>query len=68
MQYLEGETLVDRLTKGALPSDQVLKIAIEVADALEGSPRRNYSAKSQGQEHHADQGGREAARLRIGEN
>ena len=29
MQYLEGETLAARLTRGALPLEQVLKIAIE---------------------------------------
>ncbi len=34
MQYLEGETLADRLTKGALPIDQALRIAIQIADAL----------------------------------
>lgn len=35
MEYLEGQTLADRLEKGALPLDQVLKIATEVAHALE---------------------------------
>ena len=35
MQYLEGETLAHRLTKGALPIDQALQYAIEIADALE---------------------------------
>jgi eukaryotic-like serine/threonine-protein kinase len=35
MEYLEGQTLADRLQKGALPLDQVLKIGIEIADALE---------------------------------
>jgi Tol biopolymer transport system component len=34
MQYLEGETLADRLSKSALPIDQALQIAIQVADAL----------------------------------
>ena len=34
MQYLEGETLADRLTGGALALDHALQIAIEVADAL----------------------------------
>src|ERR1700724_3343600 len=34
MQYLEGETLADRLTKGALPLDQALQYAIQIADAL----------------------------------
>ena len=35
MEYLEGQTLAERLSKGALPLDQVLKIGIEVAQALE---------------------------------
>jgi len=39
MQYLEGETLADRLTKGALPLDQALAIAIDIADALTAAHR-----------------------------
>src|ERR1700761_1113587 len=35
MEYLEGQTLAERLQKGALPVDQVLKIGIEIAQALE---------------------------------
>jgi eukaryotic-like serine/threonine-protein kinase len=35
MEYLEGQTLSDRLAKGALPLDQVLKIGTEIAQALE---------------------------------
>jgi serine/threonine protein kinase len=35
MEYLEGQTLADRLGRGALPLDQVLKIGTEVAQALE---------------------------------
>jgi eukaryotic-like serine/threonine-protein kinase len=35
MEYLEGQTLAERLGKGALPIDQVLKIGTEVAQALE---------------------------------
>jgi serine/threonine protein kinase/Tol biopolymer transport system component len=34
MELLEGETLADRLQKGPLPSSEVLKIGIEIADAL----------------------------------
>jgi len=34
MQYLEGETLEARLRKGALPLDQALQLAIQIADAL----------------------------------
>src|SRR5262245_29320250 len=39
MQYLEGETLADRLAKGALPLDQALTIAIEVGSALDRAHR-----------------------------
>src|SRR3974390_373733 len=35
MEYLEGQTLADRLAKGPLPLEQVLKIGREVAEALE---------------------------------
>ena len=30
MEYLEGDTLAQRLEKGALPLDQALKVAIEI--------------------------------------
>jgi eukaryotic-like serine/threonine-protein kinase len=39
MEYLEGETLADRLKKGALPIDQVLRYAIEIAEALDRAHR-----------------------------
>ena len=35
MEYLEGETVADRLKKGALPLDQVLTYGIEISDALD---------------------------------
>jgi len=35
MEYLEGQTLAERLQKGALPVEQVLKIGTEIAYALE---------------------------------
>ena len=40
MEYLEGQTLADRLEGGALPLDDALKIAIEVADALDRAHRQ----------------------------
>lgn len=35
MEYLEGQTLAQRLEKGALPLDEALKVAGEIADALD---------------------------------
>ena len=35
MEFLEGQTLAERLQKGPLPLDQVLKIGTEIAGALE---------------------------------
>ena len=35
MEFLKGETLADRLRKGPLPTDQVLKIGIEICEGLE---------------------------------
>jgi serine/threonine protein kinase/Tol biopolymer transport system component len=35
MELLEGQTLADRLDKGALPADQALKFGVEIADALD---------------------------------
>ena len=40
MEYLDGETLAQRLEKGALPLDQALTIATEIADALDKAHRQ----------------------------
>jgi len=40
LEYLEGETLADRLKRGALPLDQALRTGIEVADALDKAHRQ----------------------------
>ena len=40
MEYLDGETLAQRLGKGALPLDQALQVAIEIADALDKAHRQ----------------------------
>jgi serine/threonine protein kinase len=40
MEYLEGETLSDRLVKGPLAFDQVLRYGLEIADALDKAHRQ----------------------------
>ncbi|HEY7370340.1 MAG TPA: protein kinase, partial [Thermoanaerobaculia bacterium] len=37
MELLEGETLADRLGRGALPVDQAVKISIDIASALDAA-------------------------------
>src|SRR5712691_4516369 len=43
MEYLEGETLAQRLQKGPLPLEQVLHYAIEIADALDKAHRKGVT-------------------------
>lgn len=43
MEYLEGETLGQRLLKGPLPLEQVLQYAIEIADALDKAHRKGVT-------------------------
>jgi Tol biopolymer transport system component len=43
MEYIEGETLAQRLVKGALPIQQVLQYAIEIADALDKAHRKDVT-------------------------
>ena len=40
MEYLEGETLAERLHRGALPFDEALKIAIQIAEGLDKAHAR----------------------------
>jgi eukaryotic-like serine/threonine-protein kinase len=40
MEYLEGETLSDRLARGPLTLDQILRFGIEIADALDKAHRQ----------------------------
>jgi len=39
MEYLEGETLADRLLKEPLPTEDVLKVGLQVAEALDKAHR-----------------------------
>ncbi len=43
MEYLEGETLAARSTKGPLPTEQVLRYATEIADALDKAHRKGIT-------------------------
>jgi serine/threonine protein kinase/Tol biopolymer transport system component len=43
MEHLEGETLAQRLVKGALPIQQVLRYAIEISDALDKAHRKGVT-------------------------
>jgi len=40
MEFLEGESLADRLGKGPLPTEQILRYGIEIADALDKAHRQ----------------------------
>src|SRR5712691_1859102 len=43
MEYLEGETLTQRLQKSALPLEHVLQYAIEISDALDKAHRKGVT-------------------------
>src|SRR5207237_4962849 len=43
MELVEGESLADRLARGPLPPDLVLKTAVEIADALDKAHRRGIT-------------------------
>jgi len=40
MEHIEGETLAARLSKGAMPTEQALRVATEIADALDKAHRQ----------------------------
>ncbi len=40
MEYLDGETLSSRLTKGAIPQPELFTLAIQIADALDNAHRQ----------------------------
>jgi len=40
MEYLEGESLASRLARGAMPVPELLRIGIQIADALDKSHRQ----------------------------
>ena len=46
MEFLDGETLAERLRRGALPFPELLKIGMEVAEALEIAHRAGIPSPS----------------------
>ena len=65
MELLEGESLADRLGKGALPTEQVLRFGIQIADALDKAHRQGIVHRDLKPGNvMLDEDGREAARLR----
>jgi Tol biopolymer transport system component len=40
MEYLEGESLADRLARGPLPTEQLLRYGMEICDALDKAHRQ----------------------------
>ncbi len=67
MEYIEGDTLGERLANGPLPLEQTLRYGIEIADALDRAHRQGIV--------HRDlkpgnvmltHGGSQASRLRSG--
>jgi len=43
MEYLEGETIAEKLARGPMPLDQVLKYAVQIADALDKAHRQGIT-------------------------
>ena len=65
MELLEGESLADRLQKGPLPLDQVVKFGAQVAEALSRRAQAGHRPpRPQARQRDAHEGRREAPRLR----
>ena len=49
MELIEGETLAQRIEKGRIPLDQALKLATQIADALDRAHRAGAGGESEAQ-------------------
>lgn len=67
MEYLEGETLGNRLKRGALPLELALEFASQVADALDAAHRHGVVSRPEAWQRHDHEVGGEAPGLRSGE-
>ena len=67
MEFLEGETLAERLRKGPLPLNEILKIGIAVAEALSVAHPGDCAPRSEAGEHHAHQSRRQTDGLWPGQ-
>src|SRR5262245_42633724 len=69
LELADGETLADRLSRGALPVDETLDVARQVADALEAAHEKGIVPRSEAGEHRAHRRRpREGARFRPGQS
>src|SRR6478735_2917859 len=41
LELVEGETLAERIAHGAIPSDEALRLAIQIADAIEAAHEKD---------------------------
>jgi serine/threonine protein kinase len=60
MEFVEGESLADRLARGEMPIEQVLRYGIEIADALDKTHRPESSTAISNHRTSAHEVGREA--------
>ena len=68
MEYLEGETLADRLRKGRCPRAGSAIRNRHLRRAGKGSSQRRHSSRSEARQHHADQDRRQADGLWTGQD
>ena len=67
LEYLEGETLADRLAKGPLSPEQVLRTAGEIAGARQGTPAEPHPPRLEAGQRHSHEERRQAPRFRPGQ-